>query len=143
MSELDTLLEEHEALRKDAAALTRLIGPQLAVGWSDHARIDLPAFEAARETLRRRLLEHEAKEERFITRRLRAPGAAEVEAEVERAHETLNRLMELLHSASALCTEGRVHALRTICGRVGEELESHLRYEETVLFPLLKGGVIT
>lgn len=139
MRELDKLLKEHEELRRDAAALAGLIGPQLAVGWSDHARVDLGRFESARELLRQHLLAHEAKEERFIARRLKVVGAGEIEAEVERAHETLNRLMGLLHSVATLCTEGRVHALRVICGRVTEELELHLRYEETVLFPLLAG----
>lgn len=143
MKELERLLKEHEALRRDAAALAGLIGPQLAVGWNDHSPVDLARFEAAREQLRQHLLAHEAKEERFIARRLKLVGAAEVGAEVERAHETLNRLMGLLHSVAALCTEGRVHALRVICGRVGEELESHLRYEEAVLFPLLKGAPIS
>ena len=75
-----------------------------------------------------------------MARRLRGPGRSELEAEVERAHKTLNDLTALLQTAATLCTEGRVHQLRAITERVREELETHLEYEEKVLFPLLRGA---
>lgn len=138
MSEIDRLLAEHAQLRRDAAALGDLIGPQLAVGWEDHSDCDLTRFEAAREKLQRDLLDHENREERYMARRLRADGPPDIEREIERSHETLNRMMSLLHSVSVLCTEGRVHALRVVCTRVSQELGTHLAYEEEVLFPLLQ-----
>lgn len=138
MDSIDRLLTEHAALRRDAAALGALLGPQRGVGWDDESDCDLARFREARERLARDLAEHERKEERFISRLLRSPGGWELEAEVERAHKTLNNLVALLQSAVELCAQGRVHRLRTIAARVVEELETHLQYEERVLFPMLR-----
>ncbi|MDX6767965.1 MAG: hemerythrin domain-containing protein [Elusimicrobiota bacterium] len=140
MDSIDRLLTEHEALRRDAAALEALLGPQRGVGWDDESDCDVAAFRAARDRLAHDLMEHEAREEKLIGRRLHSPGQGEMEAEVERAHKTLNSLVSLLQSAAELCTQKRVHRLRTIVSRVREELETHLGYEEKVLFPLLRGS---
>lgn len=139
MNDIELLIEEHGELRREAAALEALLGPQRGVGWEDNSNCDVTRFRAAQEGLLRNLAAHELKEESVIGRHLRAPGGLEIRAEVERAHETLNRLVTLLRSVATLCTGGRVHALRTITARVREELESHLVYEEKMLFPLLLG----
>lgn len=138
MDSIDLLLTEHVALRRDAAALLALLGPQRGVGWDDRSDCDVPAFRENRDRLAADLAAHERREEKFLAGHLRGPGRAELEAEVERAHKTLNELTALLQTASALCTQGRVHQLRTITERVIEELETHLAYEEKVLFPLLR-----
>lgn len=140
MDSIDRLMTEHAALRRDAAALLALLGPQRGVGWDDRSNCDVDAFRAARDRLAADLNAHEREEEGFMARRLRGPGRGELEAEVERAHKTLNDLTALLQTAATLCTEGRVYQLRTITERVLEELEVHLVYEEKVLFPLLRGA---
>jgi hypothetical protein len=142
MDTIDRLLTEHEALRRDAAALESLLGPQRGVGWDDESDCDVAAFRAARDRLAHDLTDHEGREERFMARHLRTPGRGELEAEIERAHKTLNNLVLLLQSAAELCTQKRVHRLRTIVSRVREELETHLSYEEKVLFPLLRGASV-
>lgn len=139
MDSIDRLLTEHASLRRDAAALLALLGPQRGAGWDDVSNCDVAAFRAARDRLAADLEAHELEEERFMARRLRGPGRDELEGEVERAHQTLNDLTSMLQTAAVLCVEGRVHQLRTIAGRVCEELEAHLAYEEKVLFPLLRG----
>lgn len=138
MDSIDRLMTEHAALRRDASALGALLGPQRGVGWDDESDCDVSKFREARDRLAHDLAEHERKEERFISRHLHAPGSGELEAEVERAHKTLNNLVTLLQSAVVLCAQGRVHRLRTISARVCEELETHLQYEEQILFPLLR-----
>lgn len=141
-SQLDGLLTEHAALRRDAAALEALLGPQRGVGWDDRSDCDVPAFRAARDRLAAELEAHERREEAMMAKRLRTAARGELEAEVERAHHTLNDLVALLESAAVLCEKGRVYRLRTLAGRVREELDTHLQYEEKVLFPLLRGTLV-
>jgi hypothetical protein len=138
MDSIDRLLTEHADLRRDAAALLALLGPQRGVGWDDRSNCDVVAFRMARDRLAGDLAEHERREEDLMTRRLRGPGRGELESEIERAHKTLNDLTGLLQTAATLCVEGRVYQLRTVAERVREELETHLDYEEKILFPLLR-----
>jgi hypothetical protein len=140
MDALDVVIEEHATLRRLAAKLPALLGPQRGVGWDDVSGCDLAAFRAAQDELLEALTTHELREERVFSERLPQENRAELQGEVERAHEQLNGLVSLLRSLSAACAGGRVHALRVTAARVGEELERHLFFEEKILIPLLKRG---
>lgn len=140
MDAIDLLMEDHARLRRLAASLTGLLGAQTGVGWEDVSGCDLAPFRAAQEELLETLTVHELREERIFADRLPADSREELQKEVERAHESLNGLVSLLRSLSTLCSDGRVHSLRVTAGRVREELEHHLSFEEKALIPLLSGG---
>lgn len=140
MDAVDLLLDDHSQLRRLAAKLASLLGPQTGVGWDDVSRCDLAAFRAAQEELLEALTMHELREERIFAERLPASSREELQREVERAHASLNGFMSLLRSLAEICAEGRVHSLRAIVSRVNHELEHHLSFEEKALIPLLLRG---
>jgi hypothetical protein len=130
------LLAEHAGLRASARRLEELLCPQTGVGLDDIASCDVVALLDARESLVRDILAHEKKEEAYVDARgTRVPELGEW---MESSHEDLNSLLSLLASVSSTYDGRRAHALRAIVGRVREELEAHLRYEEKVVFPLLR-----
>lgn len=140
MDAVDLLLDDHAQLRRLAAGLARRLGPQKGVGWDDVSRCDLAALRAAQDELMEALTLHESREERVFAERLPADSREDLQRAVERAHESLNGLVSLMRSLAALCSGGRVHALRVMAARVSEELERHLSFEEKALMPLLRRG---
>ena len=62
----------------------------------------------------------------------------ELEPAIRRAHVSLDGMTALLRTLSNICDGTHVYAVRTMTERLNEELEAHLRYEEKVLFPLLR-----
>lgn len=140
MDSVDLILDDHARLRRLAAGLAARLGRQNGVGWEDVSTCDLPSFRAAQDELLETLTMHELREERVFAERLPESSREELQQEVERAHESLNSLVSLMRSLSALCADGRVHSLRATVARVNEELEHHLAFEEKVLIPLLRRG---
>lgn len=140
MDSVDLVLHDHAQLRRLAAGLRRRLGPQEGVGWEDVSACDLAALRAAQDELLKALTLHELREERVFAERLPAESREELQREVERAHGALNGLVSLMRSLAAICSDGRVHALRVIVARVNEELEHHLAFEEKALIPRLRRG---
>jgi iron-sulfur cluster repair protein YtfE (RIC family) len=141
VDKIDSLIEEPATLRRLVDRIEQALGGQMGVGWDDCLCGDMSRFCAAQLAFQDRLKEHEAKEERLIGALLRCREAerAELEPVIERAHASLDGTLALLHTLSRICDGEHVYAVRTMAGRLREELEAHLTHEEKVLFPLLRG----
>ncbi len=140
MDAIDSLVDEHAMLRRLAGEIEKTIGVRQGVGWDDRALCEVPALCAAQRRFQDELREHEAREERVMGAMLRGREAEreELEPEIRRAHVSLDGMTALLLTLSGVCDGTHVYAVRSMAGRLREELESHLTYEEKVLFPLLR-----
>jgi iron-sulfur cluster repair protein YtfE (RIC family) len=137
---IDSLIEEHATLRRLAGEVEKAIGTQHGVGWDDQTSCEMPAFCAAQSRFQTELKKHEAKEDRVIDEMLQGREAEreQLEQAIRRAHVSLDGMTALLRTLSGVCDGTHVYAVRTMAERLHEELESHLTYEEKVLFPLLR-----
>jgi Hemerythrin HHE cation binding domain len=140
MNVLDKLLEDHSHQRRLAGEMTAALGPPTGeVGWHDCASVDLAGFKKARRELKDRVLEHERREELFLAEALALlENAGELEAELARAHESVNRMLGLMETVAELYDGVHLHSLRTVAGRLKDELDSHHDYEEKELFSRLR-----
>jgi iron-sulfur cluster repair protein YtfE (RIC family) len=139
MNEIADLLEECSTLRRDIAELEKLLGPQSDVGWNDVAQVDSVKFRAAQDQFSRDLTEHQAKVEQFLTKRIEQLGEGRevLQKTIHSGHRTINNLLAILRSISSLDDLEHVYRVRTVISRIREELETHLRYDEKVMYPLL------
>lgn len=139
MGTIDSLLEEHALLRRLAEAIEKSIGVKQGVGWDDRMSCETTILRASIERFYDVLREHEKKEDRVIDKILcDCRGNREtVEAEIAKAHVSLNEMTILLSSLFAVCDGAHMYAVRNAAERLKSELEAHLTYEEKVVFPLL------
>lgn len=134
---IDSLAAGHATLRRLADAIGDCIGRQKGVGWDDRSSCDIAALSEAQKRFQEELHAHEAEEDRIFGAILRGVGSErdELEATVARAHRSLEGTTALLRTLTSICDGSHVYAVRTAAERLRAELESHLIYEETVLFP--------
>ena len=132
---IDELIQEHAALRALARWLERTTDFE-----EDGRRCPLEELRSRQRRFEEELKEHEGREERLLARlsRLRTPAEPDLEPEIRRAHGSLEGMTALLRTLSGVCDGAHMGAVRSMTGRLREELELHLLYEEKVLFPLLR-----
>ena len=140
MDKIDSMIKEHATLRRLADSIVMSLGAQTGVGWDDCTDCEMTNFFSAQRVFQDMLAEHEASEERVLHAFLRRRKSenAELEPVLHRAHASLNGMTALLRTLSNVCDGEHVYAVRTMAERLREELETHLTYEEKVLFPLLR-----
>ncbi|MDE2489812.1 MAG: hemerythrin domain-containing protein [Elusimicrobia bacterium] len=140
MNVLDKLLEDHSHQRRLAGKMTAALGPPAGeVGWQDCASCDLEGFKKAHRELKEHVLDHERREELFLAEAISLlENAQELEAELAKAHESVNHLLGLMETVTALYDGVHLHSLRTVAERLKDELESHHDYEEKKLFSRLR-----
>lgn len=128
------LLEEHadlrSCLRSIEAALDELErgdcrSPETLSRFADMVRLFLAAFKA-----------HEKLEDRFFPAAL--GGDEELMRVVEADHAGVDQVFELLNGLVACGQLDDVYAARFAVARIARDLERHLAFEETVVFPRLK-----
>ena len=141
MKIVDDLLEQHAGLRRGLAGLESLLGPKSDAGWDDCSNCDMAQFQASLRDFLGKLKTHETYEDRVLADAVKSlpDGQEEFRRGMEKSHETLDNLMKLLNAASVIDHGRHVYSVRHIAGRVHDELEAHLAYEEKMLFPLLGG----
>ncbi len=140
MELFNVLLEDHAALRRSLAALSRELGAPAGCGWDDRAALDPRRFRRDVKAFLSALKRHEAREEAWLVRPLRQAGASEARAveSLDRAHKTLDDLVSLFQATARSCDGKHVYGLRWALSLLGEGLERHLAEEETTLFPRLR-----
>ena len=139
MEIIESLLSDHERLRRRMAELEASLGPEIGVGWSDCAQFDRECFCRAVEELLRDLLEHEAREELELGRVWAQRGrAGELDALFRTEHAEINELVGLLRAAAACCDGRHVYSVRSVVHRLREGLEAHMRHEERDIFPRVR-----
>lgn len=140
MNILEKLLEDHSHQRRLAGKMTAALGPPAGeVGWHDCASCDIESFKKAHRELKDHVLDHEKREELFLAEALALlENAEELEAELAKAHESVNHLLGLMETVTELYDGVHLHSLRTVAERLRDELESHHDYEEKKLFTHLR-----
>lgn len=140
MNAIEELKSDHPRLRRLAREIEAAVGEQRGVGWDDRASCDVRRLLAVERDLARQMTEHERRERRALADAARAGlRCRELLRELERSERELGQLEGLLRTVASLCDGSHVHAVRTAVGRLVEELEARLAYEEQVLFPALDG----
>lgn len=139
-SKTGKLREEHAELRRRLKDLESLIGRVGGVGWDDRSTCDAAALVSASEGLKKYLRAHELGEEALLRRGAERGAPAELRQWIEKNHDLLDDLAALLAAVAGRCDGDHVYGLRTVLERVRGELESHMDYEERVIFPLLEGA---
>ncbi len=139
MDIIEVLLEGHAALRGEFAALTAPFERPHGVGWDDRVALDkkrllrdIRGFFAAFKT-------HETVEDEFLAEVLRLVELnEELRAASAAGHRSMGEMMKLFGAVACSCDGRHVYPLRAVLFRLGEELETHLTYEEKILFPMLR-----
>ena len=139
MDIIEVLLKDHASLRRRIAELEMSLGPEQGVGWSDEVDCDMGSFRSAAKELLNELLAHELREDRGLGEVWALRGSwPEFEKRVAQAHDSLNCLTGLLRAAAECCDGRHVYSVRLVVVRLRDALESHLVYEESLVFPLVR-----
>lgn len=139
MDIIDFFLESHAALRGEIEAVEAPFKRPHGVGWDDCVVLDnkrllrnINAFFAS-------FKKHEAAEDAFLAE---VAGQFTLDAETRAAFDegrrSLGEIMKLFGAVAFSCDGEHVHRVRELLSRLREELESHLAYEEKILFPQMK-----
>lgn len=134
----EALSQDHARMRRRAAGLQSMLGPEREVGWSDEADCDMDSFRAAAKELLDELLAHEIREKQGLRRVWALRGRRpELEEHITRSHNSLNSLTGLLRAAAEYCDGRHVYSVRALTAQLREVMEAYFAYEENSTFPLL------
>lgn len=139
MDIIDVFLERHGALRAELAGLAAPLRRPHGVGWDDCVSLDCQRLRRDIEAFFASFRAHEAAEEEVLTE---IAGQFKLDAAMRAAFEDGRRavadIMKLCGAVAFSFDGEHVHRLRELLGRMTEEVEAHLAYEEKSLFPLLR-----
>lgn len=139
MDIIDVFLDRHASLRRDLSALEAPFQPPHGVGWDDCVAIDANRLLRDIETFFASFKSHVLAEDDFLAEvagRVKLDPATRADfAEGRRA---VADIMKLFGAVAFTCDGEHVHRVRELLTRMHEEVEAHLRFEETTLFPLVK-----
>lgn len=139
MDTIDRLIVEHSSLRGELARLTAMFAGAHGVGWDDRLTLDRPRLLAQIRDFQAAFKSHETRENECLATIL---PLVELDRSARDAFEGGHRFLEgmtgLLGVVGQSCDGDHVHSVRTVLIRLGQELEAHLAFEETVLFPAIR-----
>ena len=139
MDIVDCLLKTHGELRGSLESLTVLLGSPRGVGWDDQSALDKEKFSRELAEFLSVFKAHEAVEDAFLSRVVRQIDPdPDLDAAITEGHRSLESLTRIFGVVAASCDGEHVHGVRTALGRLREELETHLAYEEESVFPRLR-----
>ncbi len=139
MDIVEFLHESHRALRRELAALEAPFKLPHGVGWDDRVCLDRDALLRDVDVFFASFRRHEAAEDEVLSEAGDRLGLdAEMRAEFTKGRRTVADVMKLFGAVTFTCDGEHVHRVRELLGRMRDEIENHLSYEEQVLFPLLK-----
>ena len=139
MDIIDCLLEEHKELRGSLVLLTVLLDRPSGIGWDDRTALDRRRFTVEMNAFFAAFKAHEAAEDAYLTRVLRQIGVEPaINSAIAEGHRAIADMTRLFAAVVISCDGEHVHCMRTVLARLREELESHLAYEEMVVFPELR-----
>ena len=139
MDIVDQLLKSHASLRASFLALGDVLGRPTGVGWDDRSQFDQAAFSRGLACFFADFRAHEAAEDECLARitRRRGPDAG-LDAAIADGHRSLADMTRILAAVVYSCDGEHLHGVHTVFARLGEDLERHLTYEETRVFPRLR-----
>ncbi len=136
MDFIDGMLANHGTLRGSLNFLGALLDRPCGCGWDDLVAVDQDSLSREITSFMGALRKHDALESAYLEGALQ--DDKDLAAAVEKGHRSVFDLARIL-GAVASCGDGEhVHRLRTVLERLTDEAESHLAYEERVVFPLLR-----
>lgn len=139
MDIIDFLLEEHAALRGSLTFMTATLERPTGTGWDDRPVIDQARFTRELGVFFKAFKAHEAAEDAYLTRvldQLRMdPGIVEA---ISEGHRAVAEMTKLFGAVAASGDGEHVYRLRTVLSRLREEMETHMTYEEKIVFPRLR-----
>ncbi|MBI4060712.1 MAG: hemerythrin domain-containing protein [Elusimicrobia bacterium] len=139
MDIVDCLLEGHRTLRSSLACMAVLLDGPSGVGWDDCAALDRERFSRELKGFFAAFKAHEAMEDAYLTRILhQIEMEPDLNAAIAEGHRAVAEMTKLFGAVAASCDGEHVYRLRTVLSRLSEELETHLSYEEKVVFPKLR-----
>lgn len=139
MDIIDVFLERHAALRRDIASLEAPFLPPHGVGWDDCVAVDCERLLRDVERFFAAFKSHVLAEDRFLkdaAAKLKLDAATE--AEFSEGRRAVAGIMKLFAAVAFTFDGEHVHRVRELLSRMHEEVEEHLDFEESILFPLLR-----
>ncbi|MFI5360948.1 MAG: hypothetical protein ACHQ49_03165 [Elusimicrobiota bacterium] len=139
MDFVDLLLKEHETLRASLRTMIVMLGRPSGVGWEDRMELDRGRFSLLLREFLDEFKSHEGVEDLFLTRVVRQLGLdRDLDAAISEGHRSLDEMTRLFEVIFGACDGEHAYSVRMVLGRLQEELERHLTYEETQVFPKLR-----
>lgn len=139
MDIIDCLLEGHGRLRSSLTFLTALLDRPSGAGWDDCAVVDQARFARELEAFFAAFKAHEAMEDAYLTRVLKQIEMdPDLLGAIAEGHRAVAEMTKLFGAVAASRDGEHVYRLRTVLYRLREELETHMGYEEKVVFPKLR-----
>lgn len=139
MDIIDVFLERHGILRAELSALGAPFKRPHGVGWDDCVSLDCQRLRRDIEAFFASFRDHESTEEEFMKE---IAGQFKLDAAMRAAFEDGRRavadIMKIFGAVAFTFDGEHVHRLRELLGRMSDEVEAHLAYEEKTLFPLLR-----
>ncbi|MFI5345972.1 MAG: hemerythrin domain-containing protein [Elusimicrobiota bacterium] len=139
MDLVDLLLRSHGALRGSLKSLTGMLGQPGGVGWEDRVALDQGDFSRGLQEFIEAFKAHEAVEDVFLSRVVRQLGMdSQLDEAIAEGHRSLEAMTHLFEAIVGSFDGEHVYRVRMVLGHLNEELEKHLAYEETQIFPKLR-----
>jgi len=139
MDLIDMLLQGHERLRGSLKTLDEMLGRPSGVGWDDRTTLDRTRFSLQLGVFLATFKAHEAVERAYLSRIVRQIGLdPELDAAVDEGHRSLEEMLRLFSAVATSYDGDHVYRLRTVLSQLSAELERHLIFEETQVFPRLR-----
>jgi hypothetical protein len=139
MDIIELFLERHAALRKELAALESQFQRPHGVGWDDCVSLDCKRLLRDIEGYFASFRDHEEMEDEFLSE---VSALVKLDATTRDAFTSGRRavadIMKLFGAVAFSFDGEHVHRVRELLSRMSGEVESHLVFEEKILFPLLR-----
>lgn len=142
MDIIDVFLERHAALRGELSALEAPFRQPHGVGWDDCVALDGEALRRDAEAFFASFRGHALEEDEFLAAaRARAGLDEELLRAFAEGRRSVADIMKLFGAVAFTCDGEHVHRVRELLSRMRDEVEAHLRFEETSLFPAFRERV--
>ena len=141
MDIIDSLLEGHGKLRNSLVFLTALLERPNGAGWDDRATMSPERFTRELNGFFAAFKAHEAMEDAYLIRVLDQIGMSpEILEAIAEGHRAVAEMTKLFGAVAVSGDGEHVYRLRTVLARLREELETHMAYEEKVVFPKMRAS---
>lgn len=139
MDLIDGMMANHGTLRGSLIFLGALLDRPCGCGWDDLRVIDQDSLAREINGFMEALRRHEALEAEYVESVLKTRHAdRELTETVSTGHRAVEDLARIFGAVASSGDGEHVHRLRTVLERLTDEVETHLAYEERVVFPLLR-----
>lgn len=139
MDLVDLLMKGHQTLRASLKNMSAVLGRPCGVGWEDRTSMDREKFLKKVDEFMTAFRMHEAVEDDILIRVVRQLGTDHaLDAAIDEGHRTLREITNLFSVIVTECDGEHAYRVRTVLARLSDELERHMSYEETKVFPRLR-----